>query len=375
MKLLINNILNSINNYYKLFIYQLNKKSNIVKFDSLTTVLRVMIISYIIYFFFHLSNSSSFEELRQRLADNFLVFSSYLSTETMLLMISSLFIKKIRTWFAILYLFFTTLFCTYAVYSLIEKSFIINPNEIEVFVLTVIKALSIVFFFIIYFDWKVRVESPIDDLAKISFLQSKMDPHFIFNCLNNIAYLIKKEPINAKKMLNNLSDLLRATISNKKMLSLITVSKEIDIIEKYLTIEEMRMGPRLNFNIEYEEPAIEWKIPQFTIQPLIENAIIHGINTLQETKPIKMKIYTGLDNMLHIEIMNYHCKKNDLHKGNKIALLNLVERLNLYYQGVASMEILDQKVNPDDIEGDGALRKFYVHLKIPKQAYITLEEE
>lgn len=362
MKIIKNNfnIVNQIKKYFKLFIFQINKKSNIVKFDELGNILRVLVISYIIYFFFNLAQTNSLDNLRKLLIDNFWVFSSYLTTEIMLLMVSSFFIKKIRAGFAIIYLFFTTLFSTYLVYSLIGKGFLINPNDFEEFAIIVAKSLSVMFFFIIYFDWKVRVLSPLDDIAKVNFLQSKMDPHFIFNCLNTAAFLVKKDPNAAKEMINNLSELIRATVRKKELTSLISLGEEIGIIEKYLQIEDTRMGERLLFEIEYEDNAVNWKIPQFSIQPLVENAIIHGLNTLDEPKPIKMKIYTALDDCLHIEIFNFYKLKDSLNNGNKIALQNLKERLNLYYQGLAEMYVLDRN------------NSFYVHLKIPKESYIKI---
>ncbi len=97
---------------------------------------------------------------------------------------------------------------------------------------------GILFFFLIYFDWREKNVAPSNLMAKLIFLQSKMKPHFLFNTLTSVVALMKKDPDTAKKMLLNLSDLLRISIKEEEV-SMYTIKDELNLCKKYFEIEKI----------------------------------------------------------------------------------------------------------------------------------------
>lgn len=126
--------------------------------------------------------------------------------------------------------------------------------------------------------------------AELLSLQAKINPHFLFNSLNSISRLILKDSKAADKMIQNLSSLLRYTLQKAK-LDKVTLSDEILVVTKYLEIEKIRFGNRLDYNISIDDTVKEFFIPPLIIQPLIENSIKHGISNLIEGGKIELKCY------------------------------------------------------------------------------------
>jgi hypothetical protein len=120
---------------------------------------------------------------------------------------------------------------------------------------------------------KLRVE------AELQALQSKINPHFLFNVFNSIASLIHKSPEIAEQMIVNLAELFRYAINSESKI-LATIKEEIEIAELYLKIEKIRFGNKIKYEINYDKNVKEIEVPRFLLQPLIENASKHGIADL-----------------------------------------------------------------------------------------------
>ncbi|MBB5266683.1 sensor histidine kinase [Algibacter amylolyticus] len=136
--------------------------------------------------------------------------------------------------------------------------------------------------------------------AELKSLQSQINPHFLYNALNSIASLA---PINAnktQKMVHSLSDLFKYSI-NRKGKKMSTVKDEIEMVTSYLNIEKIRFGNRLQFDIEVDETLMNNEIPLFLIQPLVENAVKHGISQNEGEGTIRLKI-EKVDNQLVISV-------------------------------------------------------------------------
>jgi two-component system sensor histidine kinase AlgZ len=215
---------------------------------------------------------------------------------------------------------------------------------------------GILFFFLIYFDWRERNLHPSQLQAQLSFLQSKMRPHFLFNTINSIVSLIKKEPTTAKKMLLNLSELLRASLKEEHTF-MHKLSEEITLCKKYLEIEKMRLGDRLEIFWDVEENLDNVIFPKLSIQPLIENSVLHGIQKLEEGGSIHIKISKTLKSRLTIEISNPIPLETiglvDEESHNNISMANLIERLKICFDG----DILFRNLKSEN--------KFYVYLETP----------
>jgi len=125
--------------------------------------------------------------------------------------------------------------------------------------------------------------------AEVKLLQSQINPHFLYNALNSIASLAHKNAGKTEKMALSLSDLFKYTI-NRKGKKDSTIGDEVEMVTNYLEVEQIRFDDRLNFAIEVDKALENTKIPMFLIQPLIENAVKHGISKVENNGQITLSI-------------------------------------------------------------------------------------
>lgn len=125
--------------------------------------------------------------------------------------------------------------------------------------------------------------------AELATLQSKINPHFLYNSLNSIASLIHEDPDKAEGMTLKLSKLFRYSI-NQNQEDLVAVKEEIEIVTTYLDIEKIRFEDRINFNINVDDELLSAKIPRFLIQPLVENALKHGLKNMIDSAWLTIEI-------------------------------------------------------------------------------------
>jgi sensor histidine kinase YesM len=125
--------------------------------------------------------------------------------------------------------------------------------------------------------------------AELTSLQSQINPHFLYNALNSIASLAHTNADKTEKMALSLSDLFKYTI-NRKGKEISTVNDELEMVRSYLEIEQTRFGDRLEFVINVEENVLQEEIPMFLLQPLVENAVKHGISKIEDKGVIKLNI-------------------------------------------------------------------------------------
>lgn len=166
--------------------------------------------------------------------------------------------------------------------------------------------------------------------ARVHAMQARIHPHFLFNSLNNVISLIAIDPDKAEQMLLNLSRLFRASLQELKLVSL---KDEIELCQRYLDIEQIRLGERLTVEWKIEQPQLlsQVQIPLLTLQPLLENSIFHGVEKVLAKSTISILIEI-LQNQVNIVITNpYVSDKINLRQGHGIALQNVKQRLQAYY--------------------------------------------
>ena len=112
--------------------------------------------------------------------------------------------------------------------------------------------------------------------AELRALQSQINPHFLFNALNTLYGTIPREASNARRMVLNLADIFRYFLQSNK--TFVTLAEEMEIVRAYLEVEQNRLGERLTVQIEVDDAALVVPIPVLSIQPLVENAIKHGVS-------------------------------------------------------------------------------------------------
>lgn len=174
-------------------------------------------------------------------------------------------------------------------------------------------------------------------LARIQALQARIRPHFLFNSLNTVASLVHQNPDKAEEAILDLAELFRSTLTKT---SNIALSDEIDIVNRYLHIEQLRLGDRLQVKSEISDAALNVFVPALLIQPLVENAVYHGIEPLPAGGTISITAHCN-QNRLVIEISNPIDLKsiNRRQSGNQLALDNIRQRLALAYTDLAKMEL------------------------------------
>lgn len=190
-------------------------------------------------------------------------------------------------------------------------------------------------YFYVQHQWQHHVQA--EARARLRALQARIHPHFLFNTLNTIASLIRRQPDYAEQAVLDLADLLRSALTHRDS---ITLDEELELTRRYLAIESLRLGERLRVDWRLApDLPLDLPIPALLLQPLVENAIYHGIQSLPEggTLTIQVEKQTAA---LRITIANP--RPNDRNEprqsGQRIAQDNIRQRLQLAY------EILDPLV-------------------------------
>jgi two-component system sensor histidine kinase AlgZ len=112
--------------------------------------------------------------------------------------------------------------------------------------------------------------------AQLEAIQSRTNPHFLFNALNTIASLVRDDPTLAERTIERLADILRYTLQNARVGN-VSLEREVEIVTDYLEIQRARFGEKLRYSIEVEEGLGNLRLPPFLLQPLVENAVVHGV--------------------------------------------------------------------------------------------------
>jgi len=164
--------------------------------------------------------------------------------------------------------------------------------------------------------------------ANLKMLQAQIEPHFLFNTLSNILSLIDTKPDKGKSMLLDLTNYLRTSLS-RTLPEKTTLSQEISMIKAYLNIQNIRMDERLNYKIDVPNNLWQHSFPPMLLQPLIENAIKHGLEPKVEGGEIVIKA-TQENNLLKIEVADTGLGFSDFDKPG-VGIANVRERLNLLF--------------------------------------------
>ena len=199
----------------------------------------------------------------------------------------------------------------------------------------IVNALYLRYFYIQY-HWRKNIKS--EARAQMQALQSRIRPHFFFNCMNTIASLTRKQPKSAEIAIEDLAELFRVSLRDAKRL--FTLDEEFSLCQRYLHIESHRLGKRLQLKWEIDALPKDAKLPALTLQPLLENAIYHGIETLPEGGLIQIIGYYQNSNII-IKITNPLAPNSDMHQhvGNQIAQDNIQLRLNACFNNKSTLSI------------------------------------
>jgi two-component system sensor histidine kinase AlgZ len=199
--------------------------------------------------------------------------------------------------------------------------------------------------------WQRHMEA--ESSARLQALHSRIRPHFLFNSMNTIASLTRSDPALAERVVEDLADLFRVSLGDAAKPS--TLSRELDLARQYLGIEQVRLGDRLRVEWELEDLPDEAMMPPMILQPLLENAVYHGIEPADDGGKIlvtgcyrRRRVNLSIRNSLPREGETSH------RQGNQLALENIRARL----AGVFDMEA---SLTESHVDGEFQVRLVFPH--------------
>jgi two-component system sensor histidine kinase AlgZ len=192
-------------------------------------------------------------------------------------------------------------------------------------------------YFYVTHQWRTNVEA--EAQSRVRALQARIRPHFLFNSMNTIASLTRSNPRLAEQAIADLSDLFRASLREHR--ETIPLASEIEIARAYERVERLRLGDRLKIDWQLEALPMDAQVPALILQPLLENAVYHGIEPLSKGGTIRI---TGRQdgNKAVITIGNpVEPKLVARRPGHQIGLDNVRQRLELMFPGEADVEVIE----------------------------------
>ena len=211
-------------------------------------------------------------------------------------------------------------------------------------------ALVVAVLLIAYFDLRGRALSPALTESRLQALQARIRPHFLFNSINAVLSLIRSDPKRAETALEDMADLFRVLMADNRELT--SLAREVELCRQYLNLEELRLGSRLQVEWFVDKMPEDALIPPLVLQPLLENAVYHGIEPRTEPGIISVNIFRRGDRV-HAVLRNPYQMQGSHHAGNKMAVGNIRERLALHFDAEASLRT--------SIENDA----YQVHITLP----------
>ena len=202
-----------------------------------------------------------------------------------------------------------------------------------------------------YFHLRARALSPAITEARLSALQARIRPHFLFNSINAVLSLVRSEPKRAELALQDMADLFRVLMRDNRDLA--PLAAEVELCRQYLELEQLRLGDRLQVEWNVKSMPFDALVPPLVLQPLLENAVYHGIEPSSAPGTVSINLFLTRGEVHAILKNPYRADGGRHHAGNKMALNNIRERLALHFDAEASLE---SRITRDSYE---------VHIRMP----------
>ena len=186
-----------------------------------------------------------------------------------------------------------------------------------------------------YFRLRNRAFSPAIAEARLQALQARIRPHFLFNSMNAMLSIIRTDPKRAEQAIEDLADLFRTLMADNSKLT--TLGREIDLVRDYLRIEQLRLGERLIVDWKIEGSVEKAQVPPLFLQPLVENAVYHGVEPSRRPGRVEIQV-RRIGDRLHLRLTNPYHPEHQHRQGNRMALANIRERLALHFDVEAKLE-------------------------------------
>ena len=242
-------------------------------------------------------------------------------------------LQRLPYWLGATAVLVLELLLTTGLYSVAYARFLTDPAPLwRYLALVTLGTLAL----LVYFNLRGRALSPALTEARLQALQARIRPHFLYNSINAVLSLIRQEPRRAEAALEDMAGLFRVLMADN--LELAPLAREVELCRQYLNLEQLRLGERLKLEWHTGRMPSDALVPPLVLQPLLENAVYHGVEPRIEPSVVSISIYANAtDDTVHAVLRNPFQENNEHHSGNRMAVANIRERLQLHFDAEASL--------------------------------------
>ncbi|KAF0205719.1 MAG: two-component system LytT family sensor histidine kinase [Gallionellaceae bacterium] len=332
-------------------INQNNMPDALPNFRNLGVVLRIVLMVNGLALFVVLTQATSMQDIGQRMLHGSAFLQPVLLSSLLLLYALNTALTRLNYRLGMAGVLLAAALVSVAIAQLGGALFS-SPTEYGAFYIWSHVALSIFTTALIlaYFRLRAHSLSPAFSGARLQALQARIRPHFLFNSINAVLGIVRSDPKRAESALEDMSDLFRMAMADNR--ELVALKREVELSRQYLALEQLRLGDRLKVDWQTQDMPQDALVPPLMLQPLLENAVYHGIEPMHDGGEITVKLYRSGKEM-HLDVYNPCQAQGKNHTGNKMALANIRERLDLQFDLEASYSV------------DAGKDYYRVHIQIP----------
>lgn len=307
-------------------------------FLNLGTVLRIVLLVNGVALLGVVSRAASFADMQNCFLQASALLQPVLLTSLLLLYALNSLLLRVAYWQGVLVVTTVVAAATLSVDVLGGDLFSVS-GEVGLFryVRHVLAGIAVTSMLLTYFRLRALALSPAKQEARLQALQARIRPHFLFNTINAVLSIVRADPKRAETALEDMADLFRMAMTEPR--EMVALDREVQLARQYLAIEELRLGERLKTRWDTQNMPPDALIPPLILQPLLENAVYHGIEPLTEGGTIDVRLYLEGDE-LHLEVSNpAQARSTPRVDGHKMALSNIRERLDLLFDVEAEYRV------------------------------------
>ena len=307
-------------------------------FRNVGVILRIVLLVNGMALLRALVEARSWHDIVQSMVDISTLLQPVLLSSLLLLFVVNTLVARLTYWKGVAAVLLVVAAITLGIYQLGGNLYALSVQDYRYFNAWRLALLgsSCAMLLLFYFRLRAQALSPALHKARLQALQARIRPHFLFNCINAVLGILRADPKRAETALEDMADLFRMAMAHSG--DLVTIRQEVSIARHYLSLEQLRLGERLKVNWHTENIPDDALLPPLMLQPLLENAIYHGIEPLTGGGAVDIRIYRKGKEM-HLEIYNPRQEQGDQHDGNKMALSNIRERMAMQFDLEASYTV------------------------------------
>jgi len=308
-------------------------------FRNVGITMRILLISNGMALLLALSQASGWSDVPLRMMQIVMLLTPILLTVLLLLWAAQPWLDQLEYWQGVIAVTLSVAALTLTIYYLVGQLYspLVGDDRNFEAARYVILSMTVSGILLMYFRLRTLALSHGLHDARLQVLRARIRPHFLFNTINAVLGIVRTQPRQAETALEDMADLFRMAMSDAR--DLVPLEKEIQLSKQYVALEQMRMGERLQVNWQMQDLPEDAMIPQLLLQPLLENAVYHGIEPLPQGGSINVTLRRAGDE-LQLKVENPCLPQGEgRHRGNKVALSNIRERLDLLFDVEARYQV------------------------------------